>query len=122
MQLEKLSSALKNIENYLDLCFTSIELSKELTIVNIEADENNWETPEETKIDTLTLGCKFYDCEYMLFVPKKAITENDSFFITSEGDSKLFESFNSIMQEDYFEHIKLIFNRFEELLIKENLE
>lgn len=122
MTLETLEKGLKQIDNLIDYSFTSIQLQSYLSLSAFEVEENDWEKISEIAIEQLTFNAKFYDCEYLVYCPKKAIEKNDSFLISIDGDSKLFESFKNFIQEDCFEHIKAIFNRLEYLLQQENKE
>lgn len=112
----------ETFQTYLDCCSLQIPMGKNLILHYMEGDQNEWEKPEETEIEQYTLSIGFRDCHYYVYVSKRDIEEDFSACLSIEGDSDLFDSFESKMEDDYWEHIKLACARYKELCIVNNVE
>ncbi len=113
---------IEKFKTFLDCCSLQIQLADNLILHYIEGDESDWDNPEQTEIDNYTLSIGFRDCHYYLTVPRGAIEEDFSAMTLCDGDSDLFDSFESKMQDDYWEYIKLVCARYKELAIAQNVE
>ncbi len=120
MNLEVVKKALKEEKKCLGLICLWFKLNKDLLIRLEYVDENDWDLPENLKILNFHFVAKFYDCEYSFSINSKDIKRDtpDTGYI--DGDSKLFDSFESLItEEDNWEIIKLMCKRMEELEILE---
>ncbi len=71
-------------------------------------EANNWHHSDDDQviIDVFTLSFSFYDCHYFVYVTKADLLDDCGCGITMEGDSKLFDSFESAIEDDHWELIK----------------
>lgn len=116
MNLEAVKKDLEQINNSIDLTCTWFKINNDLKL-NIEyGNENDWETHEDLEIETFFFISTFYDCVYQFQIDKKDIVNNLIEIYGLEGDSKLFDSFHELIQEeDNLQLLKQISLRFEKL-------
>lgn len=86
----------------------------ENTILHYVEDSNStYGDNGEEVVTAYQLSFSFYDCGYDVGVSRKDIEKDDSFSLALDGDTKLFDSFNSLCQGDLWETIKEQCNKYD---------
>jgi len=81
------------------------KLSENLTLHFVEA--NNWDHDEEgNEVTTMyELSFSFYGNYYSIYVAPKNLEEEYARYASVEGPGELFESFNELVEEEYWEEV-----------------
>lgn len=115
--VEKLQEALdKHLTHIFDCGNIQIMFDKNLTFHYIEGDAHDVDNAYE--VIQYSLSFSFYDCHYELIIPKSAIDEDCSFKMMLSGDTKLYESFEDLLEDDLWPHMKIICAKYKELALK----
>ena len=97
------------------------KLTENLVLHFVEA--NNWDHDEEgNEITTMyELSFSFYGNFYTVYVAPKNLDGEYARYASIEGKSELFDSFNSLMEDEYWEEVVAQCKAFE-IERKENYE
>jgi hypothetical protein len=57
------------------------------------------------KVMRIILYFTFYDCEYEVYIAREDV-EQDMLNFDLQGDSKLFDSFEELLEDDYWDELK----------------
>ena len=74
-------------------------------------------TTDPSELNIVWAEFRFYDCNYTAAVSKKDI-EKDNPSTALEGDTILFDSFESLIEGDYWDKLKSCFERYINYLIQ----
>ncbi|MFW0737602.1 hypothetical protein [Flavobacterium sp. T12S277] len=85
---------------------------KNITLLSLDG-----KTTDPNELQVVWASFSFYDCEYTAAVSKKDI-EKDTPNVALEGDSILFDSFNSLIEDACWEKLKMCFERYQTYLIQ----
>lgn len=77
-----------------------------LNYVEGDSDEND-------NVVSLMFYFSFYDCNYSFSIWKKDIEAKNIELSGLEGDSKLFNSFETLLEDDYLEKLQQTFEKYE---------
>jgi hypothetical protein len=80
---------------------------------------NEEDDTDTTDVYELSFG--FYDCSYLVYVKRDDIL-TDTPWMTMEGDSKLFESFESRCEDELWDFIKDKCKEFDEWILELDAE
>ncbi len=83
-----------------------LEIDKNTILHYIEDSNNHYDEQGNNIIDSYQLSFSFYDCNYYVGVSRKDIEQDNSFLIELEGNSKLFDSFEEMCQNELWSLIK----------------
>lgn len=78
-------------------------------------DANKWDHDDDgNEITTMyELSCSFYGKHYMAYASRESVDKNQG-YITAEGDSELFDSFENAMEDKHWEDVVKYCKVFEE--------
>lgn len=114
MKKEILTEVLKEVSSSMSMAMTHFELSENISFRIDDITTNDYNNLEKAKIIGYEFNSNFYGKFYRFIIEQKDI-ERDFRSITCEGDSELFDSFIQQVQDEYWELIVLICNRYWEL-------
>ena len=83
-----------------------LKINENTVLHYIEDSQNHYDDKGNNIIDCYQLSFSFYDCHYYVGVSRKDIEQDESFLIALDGDSKLFDSFEEMCQNEIWELIK----------------
>ena len=116
MNLEIVKKALKETDNTINLTCLWFKIDDNTKIKIDSGDESDWEHPDNLQIETYYFIATFYDAVYQFQIDRDDIEKDDVNIWGLEGDSKLFASFEDVMDDyDNKQLVSLIAKRFEEL-------
>jgi len=80
------------------------KLNDNLTLHYVEA--NNWDNDDDgNEVTTMyELSCSFYGKYYMAYASRESV-DKDQGYLTAEGDSDLFDSFVSAMENEHWDEV-----------------
>jgi len=89
------------------------KLTENLILNCVEA--NNWDHDEDgNEVTTMyELTFSFYDNYYTVYVASKRLEDEYARYASIEGKSELFDSFSSLMEDEYWEEVVTQCNAFE---------
>lgn len=119
MNIEDFKKALNAETEHLDFMLSRYQIDENFSIKANNAHHNDWETPDELKINQFDLSATFYGQDFDFVLLRKRIEDdiNSFSYIEALNQNKLMESFSDAIEEDYWEHIKTFCLRWEELEI-----
>ena len=81
------------------------KLNDNLTLHYVDA--NNWNNDDNgNEVTTMyELSFSFYDKHYMAYASRESIDKNTGYLSSAEGDSDLFDSFESIIEGKYWKDV-----------------
>ena len=83
-----------------------LKINENTVLHYIEDSQNHYDNDGNNIIDCYQLSFSFYDCHYYVGVSRKDIEQDESFLIALDGDSKLFDSFEEMWQNEIWGLIK----------------
>lgn len=121
--IENLKKALDQVTENLDFKLTWWQLSENLKVSVNDVESNDWDIPENFEAKNFGLQIQFYDEWYEIGLSKNNIDRNSNSFsyIQSLGRGSLLDSLEIQLEDDYWEHIKLLCIKAEELEKQEEL-
>lgn len=121
MKTDYLKKALLDFTDLLEFQLCWFQLNENLKIRAEDCVENDWETPEETIIKQFSFIAIFYGKEYEFSLPKKYIDEDYNGTSYMSGDGDLMSSLEELLEDDLWEHLKMICTKYAELVLADNL-
>lgn len=121
--INELKEAINKSENLLDFIFTKWKVSENLLLAVREMTHNDWSVPEEIEAIDFTVYAVIHGQHYEAVITKKNIIDDKASFsmIQSIESGDLLESLESAIEGDYWEHVKVLCLKFEELEKLDNL-
>ena len=115
--IENLKEALSKATEPTDIITTQFQVAKDVTINVYELEHNEWDEPEEFEALSFDIHIKFHGEWYRAVLNKKRILEDEPIFayIESIDEGNLMSSMEEAIEEKFWDHIKLICLRLEEL-------
>ena len=95
------------------------KINENTILYYVENNVSHYDDNDNEVVDIYELSFGFYDCHYMVYVRAKNI-EKDFASIEMEGDSKLFESFEEMCENELWDFIKAKCKQFDKWLAELN--
>lgn len=112
----------EDILDFFDIPIINLELtwfqfSPDLKIRLEGHTTNNWRTLDEIQIISFDLIAEFHNKPFEFTIPKRYVDDDFGGASYMSGDSSLMESLTELIEYDYWEHLVILLNFYETVII-----